>query len=145
MNPSTPPDLPTAASSDSQTMPRPGGLANDRVATGLTATGGVAGAILASSCCIIPLALVGFGIGGAWMMQLTALAPYQPLFIALALVFLAAGFWMVYWRPKAACADGSACATPRSHRIVKMALWGATALIALTLTLPVWAPLLLDS
>jgi len=127
----------------SQTTPPPGGT-QDGATGGLLATGGVVGAVLASSCCIIPLVLVGFGIGGAWMTRLTALAPYQPLFIALALVFLAAGFWMVYWRPKAACADGSACATPRSHRIVKIALWGATALIFLTLTLPVWAPLLLD-
>ena len=34
---------------------------------GLLATGGLIGAILASSCCIAPLAFVTLGISGAWI------------------------------------------------------------------------------
>src|SRR3546814_16397700 len=44
----------------------------------LAATGGVLGAIAALSCCIMPLALFALGISGAWIANLTALAPYQP-------------------------------------------------------------------
>src|SRR5258708_11919123 len=48
----------------------------------LVAAGGILGALAASSCCIVPLILFSFGIGGAWIGNLTALAPYQPLFVA---------------------------------------------------------------
>lgn len=41
---------------------------------GLLATGGLIGGILASSCCIAPLAFVTLGISGAWIGNLTALA-----------------------------------------------------------------------
>jgi MerT mercuric transport protein len=47
----------------------------------LTALGGILGAIAASSCCIAPLVLFSLGISGAWIGNLTALAPYQPYFI----------------------------------------------------------------
>ncbi len=42
-------------------------------------------AIAASACCTIPLLLVALGVGGAWIGTLTALEPFRPLFIVLAL------------------------------------------------------------
>ena len=100
---------------------------------GLIAAGGVIGAVLASSCCIAPLLLLTLGISGAWMGNLTALAPYQNYFIVATLLFLAAGFWYVYWKPKKACEDGTYCASPTSDRVIKFALWFATALVALAI------------
>src|SRR5258708_21257504 len=47
----------------------------------LAAVGGILGALAASSCCIVPLILFSLGIGGAWIGNLTALAPYKPLSI----------------------------------------------------------------
>jgi len=47
--------------------------------------GGLA-AILASTCCLGPLTLVALGFNGAWIGNLTALEPYRPIFIGLALV-----------------------------------------------------------
>lgn len=99
----------------------------------LIAAGGVIGAVLASSCCIAPLLLITLGLSGAWMGSLTVLAPYQEYFIAATLVFLGLGFWHVYWKPKKACEDGSYCATSTSDRLIKIALWIATALVALAL------------
>ena len=78
------------------------------------AAGGMLGAFASMSCCILPLVLFSLGLGGAWIGNLTALAPYQPIFIAVTLGFLGAGFWLVYLRPKPACTDGEACARP--HR-----------------------------
>jgi mercuric ion transport protein len=109
----------------------------------LAATGGVLGAIAASSCCIVPLALFGLGIGGAWIGNLTALAPYQPIFVAMTLGFLGYGFYRVYRLPRKACADDGACARPLPDRIVKTALWSATALVAAALAFPYVAPVLL--
>ena len=58
--------------------------------------------------------------------------------------FLAAGYWMVYRRPRATYADGSSCARPASGRVVKVALWSATVLVAAAMVFPYVAPLLLD-
>ena len=54
---------------------------------GALAAGGLA-ATLASACCLGPLVLLSLGIGGAWIANLTALEPYRPLFIGLALLAL---------------------------------------------------------
>jgi len=110
---------------------------------GLAAAGGVFGALAASSCCIVPLVLFSLGIGGAWIGNLTALAPYQPIFIAITLGFLGYGFYAVYWKPKKACADGAACARPLPSHVVKTALWAATLLVAAAIAFPYAAPRLL--
>ncbi|NOX68119.1 MAG: mercury transporter MerT [Gammaproteobacteria bacterium] len=99
----------------------------------LVAAGGVIGALLASSCCIAPLLLLTLGVSGAWMGSLTAMAPYQSYFITATLLFIGAGHWYVYWKPKKACEEGSYCASPTSDRVVKIALWFATVLVALAL------------
>lgn len=110
----------------------------------LTAAGGILSALAASSCCVLPLVFFSLGISGAWIVNLTALAPYQPIFIALTLGFLAFGFYRVYWRPQAACAAGEACARPLPNRIVKTTLWLATAIIAVAVAFPYVAPLFLN-
>lgn len=103
---------------------------------------GALGAVLASSCCIVPLALVSVGVTGAWIGQLSALAPLQPVFAAVALVFLGLGFRKVYLQPKAACVDGY-CARPASGRVTKSVLWGATILTLAALSVELWVPLIL--
>ena len=93
----------------------------------LAAAGGILGAIAASSCCIVPLALFTLGISGAWIGNLTALAPHQPIFFAATTGFLGIGYYLVYRQPGAACADRT-CAQPLPGRIVKGVLWAATGL-----------------
>ena len=88
----------------------------------LLAAGGVVSAIAASTCCIVPLALVSVGVSGAWIGSLTALAPYQPYFVAVAIACLGAGFWMVYGRAEKDCETG-ACSTGRAGRLIKSVLW----------------------
>ncbi len=108
---------------------------------GWFATGGALGALLASTCCIVPLALISLGVSGAWIGSLTALEPLKPVFIGVAAVFLAAGFWHVYFKKPVRCEDGTYCVRPRSSRITKAALWIAAVLVLLALTIDVWAPL----
>src|ERR1700676_1613296 len=79
---------------------------------GLAAIGGVLGAVAASSCCILPLLLFTMGIGGAWVGNLTALGPYEPIFVAVTLGFLAIGYYLVYRRPASVCAEGAVCRRP---------------------------------
>lgn len=109
---------------------------------GWLATGGVMGAILASSCCIAPLVLVTLGVSGAWIGNLVALEPYKPYFAAVTLVLIGLGFRQVYFKPKSACTVGSYCARPSSSIVTRAALWVATVLVLLALTVELWAPLL---
>ncbi len=105
------------------------------------AAGGVIGAILASTCCVVPLLFVMHGISGAWIGNLTALEPYKPYFAGIALVFIGLGFRQVYFKAKPACVDGSYCAKPQSAVITKTALCLSTVVILLALTINWWAPL----
>lgn len=112
----------------------------------LLSFGGILAALAAASCCVLPFALFVAGVSGAWIANLTALKPYQPLFVTITLACLAAGYYAVYRKPKAAkCAEGSYCANPASDRLVKIGLWGASALIVLALGFPQVAGLFLTS
>src|SRR5213595_349100 len=86
---------------------------------GLAAAGGLLGALAASSCCILPLALFGLGVSGAWIGNFTRLASYQPYFLTATLACLGYGYWLVHRSSKLACADGAACARPLPNRVVK--------------------------
>ena len=116
-----------------------------RRAQKLLTAGGVLGALAASSCCIVPLALFALGVSGAWIGNLTRLAPYQPYFIAATLACLGYGYSLVYRSSTRACADGEACARPLPNRIVKTSLVLATILVVAALGLDFIAPLFLNS
>ena len=113
--------------------------ANDRTKGGasrLLAAGGILAALGAASCCVIPFALFTLGVSGAWIGNLTALEPYQPLFALVALGFIGYGAYRVYAKPKAACVPGSYCADPKSDRLAKIGLWAATGLVIVALGFP---------
>jgi mercuric ion transport protein len=111
----------------------------------LTAIGGILGALAASACCIAPLVLFSLGVSGAWIGNLTALAPYQPYFIVVTLACLGYGYWLVYRRGNVACVEGAACARPLPNHIVKAGLILATILVAGAIAFDLFAPLLLNS
>jgi len=97
---------------------------------------GLVGALASTSCCILPVALFAAGVSGAWIGRLTALAPYQPLFLTPTLLCLGVGFVMVYRSSRAACASGTSCGQPGSRRGVLATLWVATALVAAAVAFP---------
>ncbi len=109
----------------------------------LIAVGGILGALAASSCCILPLILFSLGIGGVWIGNLTALAPYKSLFVAGTAGLLGYGFYLVYWKPQRACANDAACARPITSRLFQLALWIATVLVVAAFAFDYVAPLLL--
>ena len=110
--------------------------------SGWFATGGMIGAILASTCCVAPLALLTVGVSGAWIGNLTALEPYKPIFAGIAIGSIAVGFRQAYFGKKVACEDGTYCARPAATLVTKSALWLATVLVIFALTINWWAPLL---
>ena len=94
----------------------------------------------ASSCCLVPLALFGIGIGGAWIGYLTRLAPYQPYFLGVAVVCLCIGYWLRHRSRRAVCAEGEMCARPLPSRIVRIGFFVAGVLIVAVLALDFLAP-----
>src|SRR5215470_4960031 len=90
----------------------------------LLAAGSVVGALAASSCCILPLVLFSLGVSGAWIGNLTRLAPYQPYIITATVALLGCGYWLVHRAARIECADGAACARPLPNRLVNTALIG---------------------
>ena len=87
-------------------------------------------AVVASACCTIPLLLVAFGLGGAWIGTLTALEPFRPLFIAVAVGALAfAGYreWQTSRWPDCDCETGMSA--PLRRTLLGVGLLAATGLI----------------
>lgn len=109
-------------------------------------------AVMASSCCWLPLLLLAVGISGAGIAA--TLEAYRPMFIVVTFGFLAAAFYFTY-RPRRAVAGGAhdccspqpaestggCCATPGKGRLSvaalnKLMLWGVTALAVAFLLFP---------
>ena len=68
----------------------------------------VGAAVVASACCTIPLLMVTIGVGGAWVSTLSALEPFRPYFIALAVGFLGFAAYRLYQQsrgPDCDCED----------------------------------------
>jgi len=62
------------------------------------ATGAVS-ALGASACCVLPLALVSFGLGGAWVAQLRELERFYLIFVTIAVAAFGFAFYRLYLRP----------------------------------------------
>jgi mercuric ion transport protein len=95
---------------------------------GALAAGGLA-ALLASACCLGPLVLLSLGIGGTWIANLTALEPYRPYFLAVAVLALAFAARRIF-RPAAECEPDEVCAVPQVRTGYKL-MFGAVSLLVL--------------
>lgn len=106
----------------------------DSTPRGLLALGGI-GAVLVSSCCILPFVLVMLGLGGVWLGKLHALYAYRWLFFGLSAIVLFFA-WRRLYRPVTACADGDICAAPAIKRGYRVLFWIVTALVAASALAP---------
>jgi len=103
--------------------------------TKLLNAGAIGSAIVASLCCIGPLALALLGLGGGAL--LLKFAPYRPFFLAATALFLSVAFYLTYRRPRPEeCAPGSVCAQPASRKTQKTVLWIVTVIAVLAAAFP---------
>ena len=96
-------------------------------------------AILASTCCLGPLILVALGFSGAWIGNLTALEPYRPIFIGVALVAMFFA-WRRIFRPVQACKPDEVCAIPQVRTTYKIIFRGVSVLVLIALGFPYVVP-----
>ncbi len=111
----------------------------NRVAT----AGSLFGALAMTSCCILPLVLVSFGVGGVWIAQLTALYAYKWYTFSVASAFIGYGFWKVRQAEAGECRDGTMCARPLSRKFMKTSLWFATIVTLIAMIFPYVTPYIL--
>ena len=111
-----------------------------RVAT----AGSLFGALAMTSCCILPLVLVSFGVGGVWIAQLTALYAYKWYTFAAASAFIGWGFWRVHRAEAGECRDGTVCARPVNRKLMKASLWLAAVVTAVAMIFPYITPYILS-
>lgn len=102
-------------------LPRRTGNGPGEVSGWLAGLGAVAGfgALAASSCCVLPLALAGLGAGSAVFGGLEVLVNWQPLLLGGAVVAVAAAWTLLFRRRSVACnVDGSCSAASNSARVL---------------------------
>jgi mercuric ion transport protein len=106
---------------------------------GRWATGGaLAAAVVASSCCILPLV---FGAAGISTVAVAgAFESARPYMLGVTAVLLGFGFYYNYFR-KPDCAPGEACETPRRglRRLNRSMLWFATVAVVALAFFPSYA------
>lgn len=93
------------------------------------AMGSVLAAIVASACCWFPLLLLGVGVSAGGIAG--AFEKTRPLFLAVAIVLLGLGFYIVYFR-RSACSPEGECSTPptKIKMFNQVMLWVATVAVA---------------
>ena len=122
--------IPTASSTRSprvKSVPEETNTAS--VASPLTLAG--ISALLASTCCVVPLVFALVGVSGAWIGQLRRMEPYSYPLTALALLSLLLAGWRI-WRP--AMPQGAQCETDacmRSNAVARRWFWAMAVLAVL--------------
>ena len=109
----------------------------------LPAATGVVAALLAASCCLLPLALIATGVAGAGLMM--TMMRYEWLTLPLGVGGLA-GAYALYFRERRRC-DTAGCRVV-GERATKVILGVATAVVAVALLLrlfPSWTAGVLQS
>jgi mercuric ion transport protein len=114
-------------------------MTNTPTARGATTIASVVGALgsagtslLATLCCVGPVAYTALGAGGT--LAAARLQPWRPWILAASAAFLALGFFSAY-RRRTAVVDGLVCRV-KASRTVRTTLWIAAVLTVAVAVLP---------
>lgn len=89
------------------------------------------GAVIASSCCVIPLGLAALGAGASVLGGLEMVAEWRVPFLAVSGLAIFGGWGAWWWRGPVACVADSACASPRRSRAMLGLLLCTSLIVAL--------------
>ena len=117
-------------------------IPDSRSAERLPAATGLVAAVLAASCCLLPIALIAIGVAGAGLMK--TMMRYEWLTLSVG-VFGLAGVYALYFRERRRC-DTVGCQLV-GERTTTIALGVATAVVGVALLLklfPSWTASILQ-
>jgi mercuric ion transport protein len=99
--------------------------------------GGLFAGIAASLCCVGPLILLLLGLGGAWVGDLTALEPYRPIFIGIAVVALVIAYLRIFRaKGELSCDEGKVCEQLKVNRLYKWLFLGVVVVVLTSIMSP---------
>ena len=116
---------------------------NKPISTKGTLIAGLLAGLTASACCAGPLILLMLGISGSWIGNFSALEPYRPIFILIAVVFLGLAYRKIYMTPKA-CSIDAVCATRQGKQSQQIIFWVTTLIVILSIAFPWYGVLLFN-
>jgi mercuric ion transport protein len=104
-----------------------------KVSGWLAVVGAVAGfgALAASSCCELPLALAGLGAGGAVFGGLEVLASWRPLLLGAAVVVVPAAWTLLFRRRSVGCNVDGSCSAYSPSKSARVLVSLGTVFVAL--------------
>ena len=111
--------------------------------TKATLIAGLIAGLTASACCAGPLILLMLGISGSWIGNLSALEPFRPVFIVLAIGLLFLAYRKIFIKPQS-CSIDAICATNSGQKTQKIFFWATTLLILLSIAFPWYGTWLFD-
>lgn len=101
--------------------------------TTLSSTGSIVAALVASLCCVGPIALAVLGLGGVGLF--TALGEYRPYIMSATVILLGLAFYFTYKKREVVCEDGT-CKVQRASKWNKIAVWFAAVVVTFFLIFP---------
>jgi mercuric ion transport protein len=101
------------------------------------------GAVVASSCCLVPLGLAALGAGASILGGLEVVAAWRVPLLSVS-AFAVLGGWGAWWlKHPVACGSGQSCASPRRSRKTLALLLCASAIVAVAASWSYIDPLML--
>lgn len=97
----------------------------------------------ASACCAGPLILLGLGISGSWIGNLSLVEPYRPYLMAITLLFFALAFRRLYLQPQV-CATDTPCADDVDIKKQRRVFWIVLVMAVVIIAFPWYAPFLFN-
>jgi mercuric ion transport protein len=89
------------------------------------------GAVVASSCCVIPLGLAALGAGASVLGGVELVAAWRAPFLTVSGLAIVGGWGAWWWKRPVACVSESACASPeRSRATLGLLLCASTIVLA---------------
>lgn len=101
------------------------------------------GALVASSCCVIPLGLAALGAGAGVLGGLEMVAEWRVPFLAVSALGIVGGWGAWWWKRPAPCVSGKACESPQRSRATLALLLCASFIVALAASWGYIDPMLL--
>ena len=103
--------------------------------------GGALAALATVVCWAGPLVLVSIGVSGAWVANLTVLAPYKWALILVALGCMGYAWHKIYRVQPADGCEPDPCVEPQTNRLYRVMFWIVSALVLAALVSPYLLPL----